>query len=92
MSIMNKLKAKKMPLTKVEDTMALKWARTVNRGEEQRYAEKVKVLQKAMTRCCLEVDREKAALLKFQKKVQMSTGHLSKGCPGAHKKKNCLSK
>lgn len=89
---MNKLKAKKMPLTKVEDTMALKWARTVNRGEEQRYAEKVKALQKAMTRSCLEVDREKATLLKFKAKVQMSSGHLSEGCPRAHLKKKCLSK
>lgn len=89
---MNKLKAKKMPLTKVEDTMALKWARTINRGEEQRYTEKVKALQKAMARSCLEVDREKATLLKFKEKVQRSTGHLSEDCPRVHMKKNCLPK
>lgn len=78
---MNKQKVKKMSLTKVEDTMALKWARAVNRGEEKRKAEKIKILQRAAVRNCYEVEREKASLQKFLEKVQMSTGYLCEDTP-----------
>lgn len=78
---MKQQKVKKMSLTKVEDTLALKWARTVNRGEEKRNADKIKILQRATTLSCHEVDREKDVLQKFLEKVQMSTGHLSKDTP-----------
>lgn len=85
-----------MSLTKVEDTMALKWARTVNRGEEKRNAEKIKILQRATALSCREVDREKAELQKFLEKVQMSTGYFSEDNPqsNAHPRatKTLLSK
>lgn len=83
---MNRQKVKKMTLTKVEDTTALKWARVVNRAEEKRNADKIKILQKAAALSCNELDREKAALQKFLERVQMSTGHLNRGTlqPNAH--------
>lgn len=74
---MNKQKVKKMSLNKVEDTLALQWARVANRGEEKRKTEKIKIIQRAAALSCSNVDREKAALKKYLEKVKTSTRHLS---------------
>ncbi|KAJ1177195.1 hypothetical protein NDU88_002457 [Pleurodeles waltl] len=73
---MKKQKVKKISVKRVEDTDALQWARVANRGEEKRSLHRIKVIERAATIRCSDLDREKAAMERFLVRVNASTGHL----------------
>lgn len=74
-------RVKKLSTKKVEDTMALRWARVVNRGAEARKSYDVQILQRAEKIRCHDLQREVQNLRKLLVKLNITSGYLDKDIP-----------